>query len=346
MARDNPTQLILTAEDAAGSRLDVFLAQALPRFSRSALHRLIKSGDIWVNGAIAKASYKIEEGDTVELRALPPETQLPDDLVPTPFPLDILYEDASLIVINKPAGLIVHPGAGTRGKVTLVAAVLAHLGLNRAEDLPGEAGRPGVVHRLDKDTSGVIVLAKTTAAHRHLATQFKNKTNLREYVALLNGAMDEESIEIESYLYRDPRNRTRFTSLSMEDYLMQDNEGKDMQSYRYAKTHFTCRKVYGKKLTLALIRLTTGRTHQIRIHAKTLGWPVVGDATYGPEVVRLPPTFPEPIREAVADISRQLLHARRLGFEHPETGQKMAFEAAIPQDFRAVLELLEKHKEP
>ncbi|HYX36096.1 MAG: RluA family pseudouridine synthase [Pseudobdellovibrionaceae bacterium] len=345
MARDNPTQLILTAEGATGSRLDVFLAQALPHFSRSALHRLIKAGEVKVNGVIAKASYKVEDGDQLDLQSLPPDMEKAEDLVPTPLPLHILYEDQALIVINKPAGLIVHPGAGTRGKPTLVAAVLAHLGLQRAEDLPGEADRPGVVHRLDKDTSGVIVLAKTAAAHRHLAAQFKNKTNLREYVTLLNGAMDREEIEIESYLYRDPRNRTRFTSMSMEDYLMKDNEGGDMESYRYAKTNFSARKVYGRKLTLALVRLTTGRTHQIRVHAKTLGWPVVGDVVYGPEVVRLPPTFPEPIRLAVEEVSRQLLHARRLGFEHPETGQKMAFEAPIPQDFRAVLELLEKHRD-
>ncbi len=345
MARDNPTPFILTAEDAAGSRLDVFLAQALPRFSRSALHRLIKAGDVKVNGIVAKASYKIEFGDKLELESLPPETLLPDDLVPIAYPLDILFEDDSLIVINKPAGLIVHPGAGTRGKPTLVAAVLGHLGLRKSADLPGEEGRPGVVHRLDKDTSGAIVVAKTASAHRHLAAQFKNKTNLREYVALLNGAMDQENIEIESYLYRDPRNRTRFTSMSAEEYARKDVEGEDLQSYRYAKTNFSCRKVYGLKLTLALIRLTTGRTHQIRVHAKTLGWPVVGDAVYGPEVVRLPPSFPEPIRQAIEDVSRQLLHARRLGFEHPETGQKLAFEAPIPQDFRAVLELLEKHKD-
>jgi 23S rRNA pseudouridine1911/1915/1917 synthase len=345
LARDNPTQFILTAEGAAGSRLDAYLAQALPRFSRSALHRLIKAGEVLVNGAPAKASYKVEDGDKLELLNLPPEMEKADDLVPTPMPLSILYEDASLIVINKPAGLIVHPGAGTRGKPTLVAAVLAHLGLQRAEDLPGEVDRPGVVHRLDKDTSGVIVLAKTASAHRHLAAQFKNKTNLREYVTLLNGAMDQEEIEIESYLYRDPRNRTRFASMSMEDYLLKQNEGVELESYRYAKTNFSARKVYGRKLTLALVRLTTGRTHQIRVHAKALGWPVVGDAVYGPEVVRLPPTFPEPIRQAVEDVSRQLLHARRLGFEHPETGQKMAFEAPIPQDFRAVLELLEKHRD-
>ncbi|MCX6128650.1 MAG: RluA family pseudouridine synthase [Proteobacteria bacterium] len=345
MARDHQTPLILSAESAHASRLDVFLTRSLPRFSRSALQTLIKGGHVKVNGHVAKASQRLEATDSIQLDDLPEEQLAEPSMVPTPFPLDILYEDTSLIVINKPAGLIVHPGAGTRGKPTLVAAVLAHLGLSQPEDLPGELGRPGVVHRLDKDTSGAIVIAKTAAAHRHLAAQFKNKTNLREYVALLNGAMEDELVDIESYLYRDPRNRTRFTSMSLEDYAIKISPDSEQTAYRFAKTSFFCRKIYGKKITLALVRLTTGRTHQIRVHAKTLGWSVVGDMVYGPSVVRLPPSFPQPIREAFEGITRQLLHARRLGFVHPETGEKLAFEAALPEDFHAVLELLEKHAE-
>lgn len=345
MARDDQTPLILTSETAHASRLDVYLTRALPRFSRSALQGLIKGGHVKVNGVVAKASLRLDATDSIELDILPEERLAEPAMVPISFPLDILFEDASLIVINKPAGLIVHPGAGTRGKPTLVAAVLAHLGLSQPEDLPGEVGRPGVVHRLDKDTSGAIVIAKTASAHRHLAAQFKNKTNLREYVALLNGPMESDSIEFESYLHRDPRNRTRFASMSLQDYAMKMSPDSEQTAYKYAKTSFSCRKIYGKKITLALVRLSTGRTHQIRVHAKTLGWPVVGDMAYGPSIVRLPPTFPQAIRDAFEGISRQLLHARRLGFEHPESGEKLAFEAALPEDFRVVLELLEKHTE-
>ncbi len=341
---------MIDIDHAPKSRLDAFLANQLENQSRSAVQALIRAGHITVNGEKKKTGYALELGDRIEITW--PEGKGPagadsaeDELVASEIPLDILYEDEAVLVINKQAGIVVHPGAGTRGQPTLLAGVLAHLA-RAASELPGDPERPGVVHRLDKDTSGVIVMAKTPEAHRHLALQFKNKTNLREYVALLDGAMADDERTVESYLYRDPRFRTRFASLTQEEYVAKQEEtserGRELLGYRYAKTLFTRRKVFGRRLTLALMRLETGRTHQIRVHAKSLGLPVWGDSLYG-STRRLPPHFPVDLRQAIENTPRLLLHARRLGFVHPTSGQKLAFEAPLPADFRGVLELLEKH---
>lgn len=346
MARETPTPLILNIEVPHAGRLDTYLVQSLKGPSRSSIQNWIRAGLVLVNGNPQKTGYALEAGDSISVlvasEALMPREEK-HELKAVKMPLSILYEDAALIVIDKPAGLVVHPGAGTRGRPTLVAGVLAHLGAE-AGDLPGEVERPGVVHRLDKDTSGVIVMAKTIEAHRHLAAQFKNKTNLREYAALLDGVLPQEELTVESYISRDPRFRIRFSSHSLEEYEARAAEGLELSSFRFARTHFIRRKVYGKRLSLCLLRLDTGRTHQIRVHSRSIGMPVWGDSLYGASQ-RLPPDFPQALKVALQAVPRHLLHARRLGFEHPESGRRLAFEAPLPEDFRSVLELLEKHSQ-
>ncbi len=347
MAREAQTPLLIQI-DADSGRLDVFLQKQLPHLSRSLLQNHIRSGQVKVNGATVKTGYALESGDTIEvlgdLAVAPPiHTEEPE---PSPVvPLEVLFEDDAVLVINKPAGLVVHPGSGTKGQATLVASVVAYLSAKHlAEPLPGDPERPGVVHRLDKDTSGVMVFAKTAHAHRSLSKQFKDKTNLREYVALLDGVMKDDEIAVTSYLYRDPRYRVKFASLSCEEYEQMQEEGRELQAYRYAKTHFFKRKVYGQRLTLAVMSLETGRTHQIRVHARVLGVPVWADKVYG-YTPRLPQQFPAAVKTQLEAVGRHLLHARRLGFEHPVDGRKLAFEAPLPSDFRSVLELLEKHSQ-
>lgn len=334
-AEQNPT--IITVSETDSGRLDQYLVRELPSFSRSTLQNWIKEGLILVNGATAKTGFQISAGDVITITPTVKEEK--SELDAPSVPLDILYEDDSIIVINKPAGLTIHPGAGTKGQPTVASAFKAYMG---AKALPGDEDRPGIVHRLDKETTGVMVLAKTSDALRHLAGQFKDKTNFREYVTLLDGVLPEDEIMIESYLYRDPRHRLRFASMTPEEYQIEVLNGRDMQGYRYAKSFFNKRKVYGNRLTLATVRLSTGRTHQIRVHARTLKCAVVGDNLYAP-TLRLPQGFAPDVRAILESADRQLLHARRLGIVHPVDGRRLAFEAPLPPAFRSVLELLEKY---
>lgn len=341
MARSEQTPLILTVAEAGAGRLDQFLSKSMPSYSRSSLQNMIRSGLIQVNGSIVKTGFVLSPGDSISIQR-PDRMQIAavDSTIPD-VPLDVLYEDEALIVINKQAGLTVHPGAGTHGQATVVSALIKHLGAE-AHKLPGDPDRPGIVHRLDKDTSGVMVLAKSLEAHRHLAAQFRDKTNLREYVGILDGLLKQDELIVESYLYRDPRHRLRFASMSPEEHLIAIEEGREMKAYRYAKTFFSKRRVYGNRLTLATMRLATGRTHQIRVHARQLGCAILGDPIYANQL-RLPAAFPAPLHAPLESLQKQMLHARRLGFVHPIDGRKLAFEAPLPSEFRAVLELLEKH---
>jgi 23S rRNA pseudouridine1911/1915/1917 synthase len=336
MARAEQNTTILTVSDTESGRLDQYLVRELPNYSRSTLQNWIRSGLVLVNGAPTKSGFDLSPGDHIEiLKAEKPEH---DDIDQPSIPLDILYEDDAILIINKPAGLTIHPGAGTHGQPTVASAFKAYMG---SKALPGDEDRPGIVHRLDKETTGVMVLAKTTEALRHLAGQFKDKTNFREYVALLDGVLPADEIMLESYLYRDPRHRLRFASMSPEEHQI-ESLSSEMQGYRYAKSFFNKRKVYGNRLTLATVRLSTGRTHQIRVHAKQLKAAVVGDNLYAPSLV-LPKGFAPEVRTALESVGRQLLHARRLGITHPIDGRRLAFEAPLPQEFRSVLELLEKY---
>lgn len=324
-------------------RLDVFITSGLVAYSRTKIQKLIKQGEVLVNGKVASAgSWPVADGDTVVITGTVVDRV--EHLEPVAMPLEILYEDEHLIVINKPAGIAVHPGAGTRG-TTLVQGLLHHCRtlsrgsvLDEASEKPGD--RPGIVHRLDKDTSGAMVCARTDEAHAALSKQFQDKTKLvREYAAVLDGVMPSTEITRESWLYRDPESRQRFLSadLAMKPDSVPENAS------RYAKSVFTAVAVYGKRVTVARVRLFTGRTHQIRVHAVDLGLPIIGDQVYH-RPCQLPHQFPETLRDLIYRQPRQLLHARILAFDHPVTGKRIEVKAPFPEDFTNVIRLMEQMK--
>jgi 23S rRNA pseudouridine1911/1915/1917 synthase len=292
-------------------RLDKFLADRVPDLSRSAAQRLIDGGKVTVNGEWLKASYKVRPGDLVTAQ-LPVEEEA--ELVAEAIPLDIVYEDEHLVVVNKPPGMVVHPAPGHAGG-TLVNALLA-----RYPALTGREGeRPGIVHRLDRDTSGLIVIALQEKVRRALQRQFKERLVHKAYLALLDGHLQPAWGRIEAPIGRDPRHRQRMAVLPggrealteyhvLEQFAHQVGPAAGAYSLVEAQPH-------------------TGRTHQIRVHFASIGYPVVGDTVYGRRKARLP-------------APRQLLHARRLAFKHPATGQRLELEAPLPQDLVAVLDLL------
>jgi 23S rRNA pseudouridine1911/1915/1917 synthase len=305
---------------APGERLDAALALEAG-LSRAKAQQLIEAGLALVNGKPAKASYRLRVNDAVEYGELPQPSA--GWLVPEAIPLDIVFEDASLIVLNKPPGLVVHPGAGN-WRSTLVHALLYHA----AQSLSGVGGpaRPGIVHRLDKDTSGLMVVAKTDAAHEGLARQFKGGEVSKLYLALILGAPREESGRIEAPIGRHPVERQR----------MAVREGG-----RMAVTEWRLVERLGACCTLAQFRLRTGRTHQIRVHAAKLGHPVAGDATYGGRRYgSLRCTAAQ--RRSLEAVPRQLLHSWRLGFSHPVSGERLDFEAPLPEDFASALRALKE----
>jgi 23S rRNA pseudouridine1911/1915/1917 synthase len=341
-------QITVTPLDEGRSRLDVYLSRTLPGLSRSKAQEMIESGLVTVNGAVENSKFQVREGDVISFQR--PEAP-PSHLDPVEMQLDILFEDDSLLVINKPAGIAVHPGAGEKG-ATLVHGLLFHckkLGRGSSDDEDdGEVNeRPGIVHRLDKDTTGVMVVAKSDVAHAHLSKQFHDKTNFRQYVALMNGAFPEGDWVRDSYLHRDPRERTRFASMDVNVYEhKKQREGMDdLPGYRFARTVFKREALYGNVLSLVSLKLFTGRTHQIRLHASDLGCPILGDQTYGKSPVCLGRSIFNPDLEGmIASIERQMLHAWVLGFTHPVSGKWLQFEAPLPSDFAKLLQRLEPYK--
>ena len=294
----------ITAEQA-GRRLDHVLAAALPEFSRARLQEWIERGKVRVDGAARKASYKLRGGERVEVE---PERPRPLRAEPEAIPLDILYEDADLVAVNKPAGLAVHAGAGRAGG-TLVNALLHHFG--QLSELGGEL-RPGIVHRLDAGTSGVLLAARHDAAHRALAAQFAGRTVEKIYWALVERVVKADHGVIEKAIARDPVRRTRMTARL--------GAGRAAYSeYRVLRRYSGC--------TLLEVRIGTGRTHQIRVHLASLGHPVVGDTLYG--------------AKAQPELGRPWLHARRIGFGHPTTGERMIVEAPLAPELEAWLGRLE-----
>jgi len=304
----------VAAEDA-GARLDAFLAARVEGVSRSTLKRAIDDGDVLVGGRAAKPSLKLKGGEHVEVELPAPP---PSEVEPEEIPLDILHEDEEVVVVNKPAGLVVHPAAGVHSG-TLANALAFHFGRLSG----GGSLRPGVVHRLDRDTSGVIVVAKTARAHESLSEQFRARTVFKSYVALVHGVTREERGRVEEPLARDPRNRTRMAVV---------RGGRAALSLWRARRHFT-------RFTLLDVQIKTGRTHQIRVHLAWMKHPVVGDETYGGGRDK---TLPDPaLRARVSALGRQFLHAERLGFHHPRTGEWLGFTAPLPpelSDFLAALE--------
>jgi 23S rRNA pseudouridine1911/1915/1917 synthase len=300
-------------------RLDAFLAEKTDLPTRSRVKRLIQDGFVLVNGRPAKPATRLHPDDQIEVRVPDP---VPDWPEPEPIPLHVLYEDKHIIVIDKPAGLIVHP-VPQRMSGTLVNALLHH-----CQDLSGIGGRlkPGIVHRLDKLTSGVMVAAKTDLAHQGLARQFKDHSIKRQYLALVHGVMEKDSGTITSLISRHHRHRLKMTGRA--------KHGKT------ATTLWRVKKRY-PYFTLLECGLETGRTHQIRVHLRESRHPVVGDPLYG-KGYQAPAKISPALRSAIRQLKRQALHAYLLGFVHPGTDEYLEFTSEMPADFRAVLKALEE----
>lgn len=296
-------------------RVDKFLMNFIENATRNKIQQAAKQGHIWVNGAIVKQNYKVKAGDEVKvLFEHPPYEFL---LTPENIPLDIVYEDDTLLVVNKPAGMVVHPGHGNYSG-TLINALVYHF-----ENLPNNSSnRPGLVHRIDKDTSGLLVIAKTEAAMTHLAQQFFEKSSEREYVALVWGNVEEDEGTIEGNIGRHPKNRLQMTVYP------------DGEDGKEAITHYKVLERLGY-VTLVSCKLETGRTHQIRVHMKYIGHTLFNDERYGGDKILKGTTFTKYkqfVENAFKELPRQALHAKTLGFEHPVTGEFMRFNSELPED--------------
>jgi 23S rRNA pseudouridine1911/1915/1917 synthase len=331
MAEPAPeTRVLAVPDDAQPERLDRALARALADLSRSRLQALVREGRVRVGDAVVREpSAKVFGGARVAVEVPPPEPAEPQGEA---IALAVIYEDSELIVIDKPAGLVVHPAAGHESG-TLVNALIAHCG----DSLSGIGGvrRPGVVHRLDKDTSGLLVVAKTDRAHQGLAAQFADHGRTgpleRAYVALVWGVPEPARGVVDRAIARSAHNREKMA-------VVREGQG------RHARTHYAVEETFGaaKDPAASLVRCTleTGRTHQIRVHMAEIGHPLLGDATYGAgyktKAARLPPAA----REALAGLNRQALHAAVLGFEHPVTGEKLRFTSDPPEDLARLIAAL------
>jgi 23S rRNA pseudouridine1911/1915/1917 synthase len=306
ISRSQSHKFVVDAE-YAGDRLDRFLANQLPELSRSRIQTLIEDGRIEIDGGPGKASRRMASGETVTIFIPAPP---PAGVAPEAVSLEILYEDRDLAVINKPAGMVVHPGAGAEGG-TLVSALLYRFGgIEGLSDVGGPL-RPGIVHRLDKETSGALVIARTNEAHRALVEEFRTRQIEKQYVALLHGNLKGDSGRVEMPVARDLHRRTRMTARRSDG--------------RPARTDWKVRLRFDR---FALIEadLHTGRTHQIRVHFSALGCPVVGDTLYGaPRQEKAGQTLMPPL-------GRNFLHAARIGFEHPRTGARVDVRAALPKE--------------
>lgn len=298
-------EIKIMIEDENG-RIDKQLSEKLVDYSRSQIQMWLKKNYVQVNDEIVKANYKVQKGDVILIHIPEPETLA---LLPENLPLEIVYEDQDVAVINKPQGMVVHPSAG-HPNGTLVNALLFHL--DHLSSINGVI-RPGIVHRIDKDTSGLLMIAKNDQAHESLAKQLKEKTSLRKYIALVHGVIPHEKGVIRAPIGRSTVDR------KMQAVV---DTGKD------AVTHFQVLTRYDG-YTLIELQLETGRTHQIRVHMQYIGYPLVGDPVYGPK--------------KTLKGHGQFLHAKLLGFTHPRTGEKMVFEAPLPEIFKNTLEKLPKN---
>lgn len=298
-------------------RIDKYLMNFVENATRNKIQAAAKEGSIFVNGKPVKSNYKVKPLDDIKVKfAHPPYEYL---LVPEDIPLDIVYEDDDLLVVNKPAGMVVHPGHGNYSG-TLINALTFHF-----DNLPNNSSdRPGLVHRIDKDTSGLLVVAKTEEAMNHLSNQFAEKTSERAYVALVWGNVDEEEGTIEGNIGRHPKNRLQNTVF----------EGEDAHKGKPAVTHFKVLERFGY-VTLVSCKLETGRTHQIRVHMKHIGHTLFNDERYGGERILKGTTFTKYkqfVENCFSVLPRQALHAKTLGFEHPRSGEWLSFTSPLPQD--------------
>tara|TARA_R110002124_G_scaffold287349_1_gene473558 strand:+ start:8997 stop:10046 length:1050 start_codon:yes stop_codon:yes gene_type:complete len=305
-------------------RVDKYLMNKVENATRNKIQKSAKDGNIYVNDVAVKSSYKVKPLDVITvLFEHPPYEYL---LVPEDIPIDIVYEDETLLVVNKPAGMVVHPGHGNYSG-TLINALTFHF-----ENLPNNSSeRPGLVHRIDKDTSGLLVIAKTEQAMTHLSKQFFNKTTEREYIALVWGNIEEDSGTIEGNIGRHPKNRLQNTVFEGDDA---DDKGKP------AVTHFTVLERLGY-VTLVSCKLETGRTHQIRVHLKHIGHTLFNDERYGGDKILKGTTFSKYkqfVDNCFKVLPRQALHAKTLGFKHPISKEMMRFEAPVPEDIEQCLD--------
>jgi len=301
----NDPQIINITEPNLIGRIDKILPTLITASTRSQIQKRIDNGNILVNSKMVKSNYKLRLNDKIEIKAVEPQTL---SIEPENIPLDIIFEDDDVLVVNKPQGMVVHPAAG-HANHTLVNALLFHTPLST---INGEF-RPGIVHRIDKDTSGLLMVAKNDMAHQSLAQQLKDKTNTREYWAIVHGQIREDEGTIDAPLGRNPQNRQK-------QAIVKDG--------RNAITHFKVLKRY-ERYTLISCRLETGRTHQIRVHMQYINHPVAGDPLYGPHK-----TLPG---------KGQYLHAKTLGFEHPRTHEQLLFDAPLPTYFAKMIKYLDEN---
>ena len=298
------TKNLLKLTATSNARCDVYIAENTPDLSRSFLKKLFDGGEVFVNGKVVRASFKLKEGDIIEF-SLPEVKKL--DVEAQDIPLDIVYEDNDLLVINKARGMVVHPAAGNEDG-TLVNALMHHCG----DNLSGINGvmRPGIVHRIDKDTTGLLVVAKNDMAHQSLTDQLSDRSLSRTYFAIVHGNIKEDEFTVDAPIARDTKDRKKMA--------IAKKDGRD------AVTHITVLERFGK-YTLIKCKLQTGRTHQIRVHTKYIGHPILGDKTYG-------------LKKEEFSLAGQLLHAGEIGFIHPKSGEKVSFSAPLPKDFSETLE--------
>ena len=318
---DHETLTFQVNESDRDARLDAYLAAHIDSWSRARLQRLIADGDVLVNGRAAKGSYRLKANDEIDVELTPPPAA---NFAPENLPLEIVFEDDDLIVVNKPAGLVVHPAAGISSG-TLANALAYHFA-----QLSSQAGavRPGLVHRLDKDTSGLLVVAKSEEVHEKLAEQFRAREVFKSYIALVHGVVKAESGRIDQPIARDARNRTRMAVV---------------RGGRPALSLYRVRRRYNR-FTLLDVEIKTGRTHQIRVHLAWLKHPLVADEVYGggrDNTVQHPK-----LRAAIRKLDRQFLHAEQLGLSHPRSKKPLLFSAPLPDELAAFLRELEAADQP
>ncbi|HEX7531215.1 MAG TPA: RluA family pseudouridine synthase [Pyrinomonadaceae bacterium] len=310
---ENPSLHLSVSADNEGERLDAFLASHIEGWSRARLQRLIEEADVLVNGHAVKSSYKLRLSDAIEVELTPPPST---SFAPENIPLDVVHEDDELIVVNKPAGIVVHPAAGVTSG-TLANALAFHF---QRLSTSGGLVRPGIVHRLDKGTSGLMVVAKTESAHEDLADQFRDREVFKSYVALVHGQVEKRTGLIDQPIARDRGNRTRMAVV---------------RGGRPAISLYRVRKRF-ERFTLLNVELKTGRTHQIRVHLAWLKHPVVGDEAYASGRDKTVPDHK--LRSEIAKLGRQFLHAEQLGFRHPRTKEDLRFTSPLPSELQAVLD--------
>ena len=310
-------ELLAISDEAVGTRLDSFLASRIEAISRTRLQRAIEDGDVLVNNRIVKASYRLRPADEIEIDLPEPA---PVAILAEPIPLNIVYEDVDLVVVDKPAGIVVHPGAGIESG-TLANALVYHF-----NELSGVAGRirPGIVHRIDRETSGLLVVAKNDQAHENLSDQFRDRLVFKMYVALVYGQMSRERGEVEANIGRSSNNRTRMA-------VLKGGAG------RPARTIFQVDRRF-QELTLLSVEIKSGRTHQIRVHLSYIGHPVVGDTAYGQGREN---TVQDVItRQRIKSLGRHFLHSSRLAFEHPTSHERMEFSSSLPSELESLLKVV------